>query len=86
MSDLAPSPSCAVIETPRLALRPTTEADAQALHACFGDPEVMRYWDISPSRDVAHTLERIADSVSADPRWHAAWSVVLAGDDRPVGS
>jgi RimJ/RimL family protein N-acetyltransferase len=85
MPGLGPSPSRAVIETPRLTLRPVTEADAEALHACFGDPEVMRYWDMAPRRDVAHTREWIAGSVSADPRWHAAWSLVLAGDDRPAG-
>lgn len=85
MSDSAPSPSRALIETSRLALRPTAEADAEALHACYGDPEAMRYWDTSPSRDVAHTRERITGTVRSDPRWHAGWSVVLAGDDRPVG-
>ena len=85
MSDSAPSPSRALIETPRLALRPTAEADAEALHACYGDPEAMRYWDTSPSRDVAHTRERITGTVRSDPRWHAGWSVVLAGEDRSVG-
>jgi RimJ/RimL family protein N-acetyltransferase len=32
------------LETPRLILRAARKNDAEALHLCFSDPEVMRYW------------------------------------------
>jgi RimJ/RimL family protein N-acetyltransferase len=33
-----------VIQTPRLLLRAAQPSDAEDLHLCFSDPEVMRYW------------------------------------------
>jgi RimJ/RimL family protein N-acetyltransferase len=32
------------LETPRLLLRAARDSDAEALHLCFSDPGVMRYW------------------------------------------
>jgi RimJ/RimL family protein N-acetyltransferase len=42
------------LETPRLRLRAWVEADAEALHAAFGDPETMRFWD-PPAGQVSST-------------------------------
>ena len=44
--------------TPRLTVRPLTEADVPALFATFSHPEVMRYWSSPPYTDVAqaHTM------------------------------
>jgi [ribosomal protein S5]-alanine N-acetyltransferase len=41
------------LPTPRLALRQLTPADAGDIFAIFSDPEVMRFWDHGPMRDVA---------------------------------
>lgn len=38
-----------VIETPRLRLRPYVAADAEAVHALFGDPEVRRWLPRAPN-------------------------------------
>lgn len=74
------------VVTPRLVLRPVTIEDADSLHrCCYGDPEVMRYWDLSPSRDAKQTAARIAQSLSIDPAWHAIWVVLLKGNEHPIG-
>jgi ribosomal-protein-alanine N-acetyltransferase len=69
----------------RLVLRPITRDDAAGLHAAYGDPEAMRFWDFAASRDVAETAERIGWSLQASPRFHACWAIVLKDDARVVG-
>ena len=64
-----------VLETSRLTLRPITEHDAEGLHEAYGDADTMRHWDLSPSRDVSHTAERIRVSAEANPRWHGMWAI-----------
>jgi ribosomal-protein-alanine N-acetyltransferase len=62
-----------VIRTPRLVLRPLTDADADDLFAIFGDPGVMRYWS-SPAwthRDEALRMvggDRVAHAGRRDLR------------------
>jgi ribosomal-protein-alanine N-acetyltransferase len=68
-----------------LLLRAWEEADAEALHAAFGDPETMRFWDSPPRRDVADTASMIRDSLAADPRFHTAFAVTLRDGGQPVG-
>ena len=46
------------IETPRLLIRPFTEADAPALHAILGDAETMRYAE--PAYDFEKTQDFLA--------------------------
>jgi [ribosomal protein S5]-alanine N-acetyltransferase len=65
------------LETERLILRPLDEADAEDLHAAYGDPEAMRFWSFSGTRDVAETASCIRQSLAVDERWHAAWATVL---------
>lgn len=77
--------SSTVLMTSRLRLRPVTPEDAEALHDCYGDPEVMRYWDLPPSRDVKQTVSRVAQSLLVDPVWHALWAVLPRDNDRPIG-
>jgi len=59
--------------TARLRLRPMVKGDAAGLHTAYGDPEAMRFWDTSSSRDLAQTKARIPNNT---PR-HAAWAVLL---------
>jgi [ribosomal protein S5]-alanine N-acetyltransferase len=66
-----------VLQTERLTLRPLQEADAERLHAAYGDAEAMRFWDFPASRDVAETAARIRQSLAVDARWHAVWAIVL---------
>ena len=61
--------------TERLALRPISIDDAPGLHAAFGDPAAMRFWDFAPTADVAATADYIARWVGADPDWHGVWAI-----------
>jgi [ribosomal protein S5]-alanine N-acetyltransferase len=45
--------------TERLRFRPLEAADAEALHAVWGDPEVMRYLPAEPSGSLEETAERV---------------------------
>ena len=74
-----------VLDTPRLLLRAWEEADAPAMHECFGDAETMRFWDTPPSRNLAETLDRIQASLDVSPRWHAAFAVTIRATGRVVG-
>lgn len=71
------------IETPRLILRPRTPEDADALHASFADPELMKYWSGPPHETVERTRTDFARSV-ADPHWRA-WAVTLRAGDTAIG-
>jgi ribosomal-protein-alanine N-acetyltransferase len=50
--------------TKRLSYRPLERSDAPALHAVWGDPEVMRYLPSEPSPSVSETAERVERHVS----------------------
>jgi [ribosomal protein S5]-alanine N-acetyltransferase len=73
---LALPASVPTLITERLALRPIVVDDAPGLHAAFGDPAAMRYWDFAPTADVAATAAYIARWVDADPDWHGVWALV----------
>ena len=49
--------------TQRLRYRPLESGDAEALHAVWGDPEVMRYLPGEPSASVEETAERVGRHV-----------------------
>ena len=74
-----------ILETPRLRLRPLIASDAEPLHGCYGDPEAMRYWDFPASLDPAQTAERLSQSLRTDPKWHAAWAVLLKDGEQFLG-
>jgi ribosomal-protein-alanine N-acetyltransferase len=63
--------------TARLRLRPIQRSDAKGLHAAYGDPEAMRFWDCAPSRDVAETAARIPRNTPHFGMW-----AVLSKDGR----
>ena len=63
--------------TERLRLRPIKPTDAKGLHAAYGDPEAMRFWDSRPSRNVDETKRWIPKSTP-----HFAMWAVLAKDGK----
>ena len=66
----------------RLALRRIEVRDADALHACFGNQEAMRYWSQPACKTSAETekcLQWLGKTTS--PYEHMAWAVEL----RPAG-
>lgn len=54
--------------TPRLTLRPALPSDAKALHAVYGDPQVMRYWDSPPDPDLPTTQARVLSIAGSEPQ------------------
>ena len=78
-------PAVPELQTPRLLLRRLVEDDAPGLHAAFGDPAAMRFWDLPPSPGVAETAARIRYSLGISPQWHAAFAVLLRGEGQFVG-
>jgi RimJ/RimL family protein N-acetyltransferase len=64
--------SVAVLETNRLTLRPLAEADAEPLHAAYGDINAMQFWNRCPTKSVVETAKRIRESIAADENEHAA--------------
>ena len=67
--------------TARLKLRPLEPRDAKALHACYGDPAAMRFWDAAPSRDVAQTKARIGRNTQR----YASWAILSMDGKRFLG-
>ena len=79
------SASSPTLLTSRLRLRPAIAEDAPALHGCYGDPEVMRYWGEAPSGDMKQTTARLAASLDIDPAWHATWAILLRDSGQVIG-
>jgi RimJ/RimL family protein N-acetyltransferase len=62
------------LTTARLSLTPLNpDRDAEALHAAYGDPDVMRWWNVPVSVDVAETREHLASLLRGDGAY--AWTV-----------
>jgi len=70
------------LTTARLSLTPLDpDRDAQALHAAYSDPEVMRWWDVPLFVDIAETREHLASRLRGEGAH--AWTVREATE--PVG-
>ncbi len=54
-----PALEAVTLTTPRLILRPLTEADVPALFTIFSHPEVMRYWSYPALSDIAQAQEML---------------------------
>jgi len=63
------------LESPRLQLRPMTQADAPAWLTIMADPQVMRYWHHAPWQSVVEAQAALADD-------HRAY---LAGQQLKLG-
>ncbi len=72
--------------TPRLRLRRVEPRDASGLHACFGDPEAMRFWDFPVCRTMAET-ERVLTwlAKATSPYDHLAWTIADRSSDQCIG-
>lgn len=71
-------------ESARLAMRPQSVDDAEALFEAYGDAELMTYWSSAPHNEVAETRAYLAERDPMKP-WRG-WSITLKGDDRAIGS
>jgi len=71
----------------RLSYRALERADSEAMHAVWGDPEVMRYLPSDPSPSVAETAQRVERHVARFAQTgFGLCAIVEADGDRVVGS
>ncbi len=72
--------------TQRLRLRRFEPRDAAGLHACFGDPEAMRFWDFPTCKTMAETEKALAWlGKTTSPYERLAWAVADRAKDRCIG-
>jgi ribosomal-protein-alanine N-acetyltransferase len=74
------------LATKRLRLRQFEARDLQGLHACFGDPDAMRYWNFPACKTEAETepkLHYLAKTTS--PNDYLAWAVAEKRSDHCIG-
>jgi ribosomal-protein-alanine N-acetyltransferase len=72
--------------TKRLRLRQFAARDVESMHACFGDPDAMRYWNFPPCKTRAETqrwVKILAKNTS--PYAFLAWAVADKRSDRCIG-
>jgi [ribosomal protein S5]-alanine N-acetyltransferase len=74
------------LSTRRLRLRRVERGDAGGLHACFSDPEAMRYWDFPAFETIAET-ERLMGwlTKTTSPYDHLAWAITENSGDACIG-
>ncbi len=89
MPDMTPDEEAAILDTPRLRLRPFTAEDAEAHARLYSDPEVTRYLG-GGSATVQTPGERSARTLEAFVRhWEehgfGVWAVLERGSGRVIG-
>jgi ribosomal-protein-alanine N-acetyltransferase len=83
MKEAKPFPELA---TKRLRLRRFRMDDLVGLHACFGDPDAMRYWNMLPSKTSADTARWVkALGQAKSPHTWLGWAVAEKRGDRCIG-
>ena len=76
-----------VIKTSRLVLRWTSEDDIDSIYEIFSDPQVMRYWSVTPlaNREAAADMQReIAEGNLKDSAWK--WGLALSDSNKLIGT
>jgi ribosomal-protein-alanine N-acetyltransferase len=83
---MKPREAFPTLSTRRLRLRRVERSDAGGLHACFGDPNAMRYWDFPAVETIAET-ERILRwlAKTTSPYDHLAWAITESANDTCIG-
>ena len=72
--------------TKRLRLRQFEPRDVAGLHACFGDPVAMRYWNFPPCKTEAESERWVKIlSKTTSPYDFLAWAVADKRSDRCIG-
>lgn len=76
-----------VIKTSRLVLRWTSEDDIDSIYEIFSDPQVMRYWSVTPlmNREAAAQMQReIAEGNLKESAWK--WGLALSDSNKLIGT
>ena len=73
------------LATARLRLRQFREADTDAMHACFGDPAAMRFWNTPVHARRIDTERAVRRFVDCTPSYYRIWAIADAATDRCLG-
>jgi len=73
------------IMTPRLILRKACQGDAEALHACLSDGEVMKYGSFLPYTRVSQTARYLEDMMGGDSNGTTDFVICIRPDLRAIG-
>lgn len=77
----------ALLTTPRLQLHPLARDDAGPLHAIYGDPQAMAWWDTPPLPDRSATADMVDRQVQAMALGsHVYWTARWRHDAAVVGA
>jgi [ribosomal protein S5]-alanine N-acetyltransferase len=75
-----------ILTTKRLRLRRFDARDLAGLHACFGDAEAMRYWNLPPSQSEAESARRLKTlEKRKSPYSFLAWAVADKKSNECIG-
>lgn len=74
-----------ILTTPRLRLRRFRESDAAAMHVCYGDADVMRYWDTLPHTRMIESERVVRYAIDCTPAYYRSWAVADAATDDCLG-
>jgi ribosomal-protein-alanine N-acetyltransferase len=74
-----------ILSTRRLRLRQFRDEDVDAMHACFANPEAMRFWNHSAHTKRIETERAVRRFVDCTPSYYRFWAVADAKTDRCIG-
>lgn len=74
-----------ILTTPRLRLRQFRAEDAEAMHACLGSPEAMRFWNHPAHTKRSETERAVRNFIDCTPSYYRFWAVADARTDRCLG-
>lgn len=74
-----------VLSTPRLRLRQFCAGDVDAMHACFSDPEAMRFWNTPVHVRPIDSERSVRNFIDCTPSYYRFWAVADAETDRCLG-
>ncbi len=84
MGVVVPKPH--LLETARAQMRPFQLSDAEASHAWFSDPEVMRFIPSGPDQNLGQTQTRIARYMDHQARHgFSKWLIIDKNTQQPIG-
>jgi [ribosomal protein S5]-alanine N-acetyltransferase len=73
------------LSTSRLRLRQFRGEDTDAMHECFADPAVMRFWNTPVHTKRIETERAVRRFIDCTPSYYRFWAVADAGTDRCLG-
>jgi [ribosomal protein S5]-alanine N-acetyltransferase len=74
-----------ILSTRRLRLRQFRDADAEAMHRCFANPEAMRFWNHPIHTKRIETERAVHRFIDCTPSYYRFWAVADTKTDRCFG-